>query len=90
MRRRTIHAIAVSFAGVAIMLAAEGGASARSAGAISSSQPHTGTSSGTSSGTHSGNQAGPVATQASWRGGRFGYGRGWCYWHPYACYRFNQ
>lgn len=82
MRRKTIHAIAVSFAGVAIMLAAEGGASARSAGAFSSSPPHMGTSSGS--------QAGPVATQANWHGGRFGYGRGWCYWHPYACYRFNQ
>lgn len=18
----------------------------------------------------------------------WGYGRGWCYWHPYACYRY--
>jgi hypothetical protein len=18
---------------------------------------------------------------------RWGYGRGWCYWHPYVCYR---
>jgi hypothetical protein len=25
-----------------------------------------------------------------WRGyGRWGYGPGWCYWHPYVCYR-NQ
>ncbi len=83
MLRRALHAIAVSFAGVAIMLAAEGGASARSAGGIASSPPHM----GTSSGTHSGSQPGPITTQASWRGG---YGRGWCYWHPYACYRFNQ
>ena len=20
----------------------------------------------------------------------WGYGRGWCYWHPYACYRYNR
>jgi hypothetical protein len=20
-------------------------------------------------------------------GGGYGYGRGWCYWHPYVCYR---
>ena len=19
----------------------------------------------------------------------YGYGRGWCYWHPYACYRYR-
>ena len=25
-----------------------------------------------------------------WRGyGRWGYGPGWCYWHPYACYRYR-
>ncbi|MGA3139415.1 MAG: hypothetical protein ABSD09_11095 [Xanthobacteraceae bacterium] len=23
----------------------------------------------------------------SYRGYGWGYGRGWCYWHPYACYR---
>jgi hypothetical protein len=23
----------------------------------------------------------------SYRSG-WGYGRGWCYWHPYSCYRF--
>jgi hypothetical protein len=21
-----------------------------------------------------------------WGGRGWGYGRGWCYWHPYACY----
>jgi hypothetical protein len=79
MRRKAIHVLAVSFAGVAIMLAAEGGASARSAGAIASSHPQPGK--------QLGGQSSPVATQASSRGNGWGYGRGWCYWHPYACYR---
>lgn len=26
-----------------------------------------------------------AADAPGYRGG-FGYGRGWCYWHPYACY----
>jgi hypothetical protein len=73
--RKTIHAFAVSFAGFAIMLAIEGGALARSAGAISSSHPQMG---------HPSNSA----TASNWRGS--GYGRGWCYWHPYVCYRQNQ
>ncbi|HLH93003.1 MAG TPA: hypothetical protein VKX28_31655 [Xanthobacteraceae bacterium] len=27
-----------------------------------------------------------TTTRAAYAYGR-GYGRGWCYWHPYACYR---
>ena len=27
-----------------------------------------------------------TAHASSYRYG-WGYGRGWCYWHPYACYR---
>jgi hypothetical protein len=35
--------------------------------------------------------AGSVTIQSghaspNWGGG-YGYGRGWCYWHPYVCYR---
>ena len=75
MRRKAIRAFAVMFAGVAIILATQSGASARSTGAISSTHPHMGS------------QAGPAATSASWHGRGWGYGRGWCYWHPYACYR---
>ncbi len=30
---------------------------------------------------HGGNQVHP-AYRYGW-----GYGRGWCYWHPYSCYR---
>ena len=28
-------------------------------------------------------QAASQTGHAAW-----GYGRGWCYWHPYACYRY--
>ena len=75
MRRKAIHAFAAVFAGVAIILATQSGASARSAGAIASTHQQVGS------------QAGPTATPAGYRGRGFGYGRGWCYWHPYACYR---
>ena len=38
-----------------------------------------------------GGQGGTTHVQRAWRGGYggygYGYGRGWCYWHPYACYR---
>jgi hypothetical protein len=30
-----------------------------------------------------GNKGGSISSD--YRG--YGYGRGWCYWHPYACYR---
>ena len=26
--------------------------------------------------------------KSEWRGYGWGYGRGWCYWHPYSCYRY--
>jgi hypothetical protein len=28
----------------------------------------------------------PAPTPNWWGHGGYGYGRGWCYWHPYACY----
>jgi hypothetical protein len=31
---------------------------------------------------------GPNPVAPNIRGWGYGYGRGWCYWHPYACYRY--
>jgi hypothetical protein len=27
----------------------------------------------------------PIKAAPAYRGYGWGYGRGWCYWHPYAC-----
>ena len=74
MLHTTIRAFVMLFACVAIMLATESGAFARSAGAgFSSHSPIGGRVAA----------GGRVGAGFGW-----GYGRGWCYWHPYACYRY--
>jgi hypothetical protein len=32
--------------------------------------------------------AGVSATQPGRATPNWGYGRGWCYWHPYSCHRY--
>ncbi len=77
---KTKDGLVALVAGAAILLAAESGVQARSAGAGSS--PHPQTTNTTSRATA------PVHTTSPKRGRYgWGYGRGWCYWHPYACYR---
>jgi hypothetical protein len=38
---------------------------------------------------HGANHAQPAFWGRGYRYG-YGYGPGWCYWHPYSCYRFNR
>jgi hypothetical protein len=71
MITRNTHRLAAALAAAALLLAAALPAGA--AHAIRS--PGTGTVTIQS-----------VHASSNWRGG-YGYGRGWCYWHPYVCYR---
>jgi len=68
--------VAAAIATATVLLAAAGGAEAAFSG------PSHGT--GTAPISHP--VTPPTKAAPAYRGYGWGYGRGWCYWHPYACY----
>ena len=79
MTRKTNGVPAVLIVSAVILLAVGSSAHARFL-SVAPSHPQMGNGGATTA---------PVRTSSHPESGRsyYGYGRGWCYWHPYACYR---
>jgi hypothetical protein len=79
MVHKANHSLIVLLAGAIVLLAAESGADARSFSVASSPHPQIGNATSLAMASV---RSPDDRARAGW-----GYGRGWCHWHPYACYR---